>query len=99
MARNFDADKAWVLWPEYFDVRRTRDQGRRVRKSMAIPEPQMMDIIKAVDRLNLGWKLEEGKSYPGAWWNKQGLLLVENNMSKSTLLAKVAKELQRIRNQ
>jgi len=52
-----------------------------------------------VDRLNLGWKLEEGKSYPGAWWNKQGLLLVENNMSKSTLLAKVAKELQRIRNQ
>jgi len=96
MAKEFDADKAWVLWPEYFDINRTREQGRRVKKSLAVAEPQVANIIKAVERLGLGWKIEEGKSYPGAWWNKQGLLLVENNMPKSQLLVKVAEELKRI---
>ena len=96
MAREFDADKAWVLWPEYFDIKRTREQGRRVKKEMAVAEPQLVNIAKAVEKLGLGWKVEEGKSYPGSWWNKQGLLLVENNMPKSQLLVKVAQELQRI---
>jgi signal recognition particle subunit SRP19 len=94
----FDADKAWVLWPEYFDINRTRAQGRRVKKSEAVAEPQMANIIKAVEKIGLQWKMEEGKSYPGAWWNKQGLLLVENNMPKTQLLPKVAeilKQLQR----
>ncbi len=85
----FDADKAWVLWPEYFDSSRTRAEGRRVKKSLAVPQPQLSDIVKAVERLGLGWKIEEGKSYPGAWWNRQGLLLVENSMPKTKLLEKV----------
>jgi signal recognition particle subunit SRP19 len=92
----FDADKAWVLWPEYFDSSRTRAEGRRVKKSMAIAEPQISMLIKAVEKLGLQWKLEEGKSYPGAWWNKQGLLLVENNMPKSQLLPKVAEVLKTV---
>jgi signal recognition particle subunit SRP19 len=53
----------------------------------------MAMIIKAVEKLGLEWKLEEGKSYPSSWWVKQGLLLVENNMPKSKLLEKVGQEL------
>jgi signal recognition particle subunit SRP19 len=67
-----------------------------VIKKFAIPEPQMSMIIKAVDKLGLQWKLEEGKSYPGAWWNKQGLLLVENTMPKSQLLPKVGEMLRTV---
>jgi signal recognition particle subunit SRP19 len=92
----FDADKAWVLWPEYFDSSRTRAEGRRVKKSMAISEPQMSMLVKAVEKLGLQYKVEEGKSYPGAWWSKQGLLLVENNMPKSQLLPKVAEMLKTV---
>ena len=91
-----DADKAWVLWPEYFDSSRSRSQGRRVPKELSIQNPQMENIIKAVDTLQLGHKMEEGKSYPAAWWNKQGLLLVENNMPKNELLIKVAQKLKKI---
>ncbi|MBI0583576.1 MAG: hypothetical protein ISF22_05045 [Methanomassiliicoccus sp.] len=92
----FDADKAWVLWPEYFDISRTRSEGRRVIKKLAISEPQMSMLIKAVDKLGLQWKLEESKSYPAAWWNKQGLLLVENTMPKSQLLPKVGEMLRTV---
>jgi signal recognition particle subunit SRP19 len=56
----------------------------------------MSMIIKAVEKLGLEWKLEEGKAYPGAWWNKQGLLLVENNMPKTKLLPKVAEALRKM---
>ncbi len=92
----FDADKAWVIWPEYFDVIRSRAAGRRVKKGLAVQEPTMDMIVKAVQKLGLEYKLEEGKSYPGQWWNKQGMLLVENSMSKSALLAKIGEQLQRI---
>jgi len=92
----FDADKAWVLWPEYFDISRTRSQGRRGVKALAIQEPSMAMIIKAVEKLGLQWKMEEGKSYPGAWWNKQGMLLVENTMPKSQLLPRVAEQLRSV---
>jgi signal recognition particle subunit SRP19 len=92
----FDADKAWVLWPEYFDISRTRSEGRRVVKGLAIPEPSMAMIIRAVEKLGLQYKVEEGKSYPGAWWSKQGLLLVENTMPKSQLLPKVAEILKQV---
>ena len=27
-----DEDKAWVLWPEYFDISRSRAEGRKVGK-------------------------------------------------------------------
>jgi signal recognition particle subunit SRP19 len=63
---------------------------------MAIPEPQMEMLVKAVEKLGLQSKLEEGKSYPSAWWNKQGLLLVENTMPKSQLLPKVAEKLKTV---
>lgn len=92
----FDADKAWVLWPEYFDISRTRSQGRRVVKALAIQEPSIAMIIKAVEKLGLQYKIEDGKSYPGAWWNKQGLLLVENTMPKSKLLPQVAEQLRSV---
>ncbi len=92
----FDADKAWVFWPEYFDSSRSRAEGRRVKKSLAIQDPTMEMVIKAVQRTGLQYKLEEGRSYPGAWWKKQGMLLVENSMPKALTLRKVAEELQKV---
>ena len=61
-----------------------------MKKGLAVQEPKIEQLVKAVEKLGLGWKVEEGKSYPGAWWSKQGLLLVENNMPKSKLMNKVA---------
>ena len=60
----------------FLDVDRTRRQGRRVKKGLAVKEPQLVNVIKAVEKLGLGWKVEDGKSYPGAWWNKQGMCLL-----------------------
>jgi len=66
MAKAFDADKAWVMWPEYFDIRRTREQGRRVKKSLAVVDPrggQYRQGRGAARALGMG-KLEEGEELP-----------------------------------
>ena len=92
----FDADKAWVFWPEYFDSNRSKAEGRRVPKSLAIQDPTMEMVIKAVQRAGFQYKLEEGKSYPGSWWKKTGMLLVENTMPKPVTLRRVAEELLKV---
>ncbi|MCJ7517193.1 MAG: signal recognition particle subunit SRP19/SEC65 family protein [Methanomassiliicoccales archaeon] len=88
-----DEDKAWVLWPEYFDVRRSRDQGRKVKKNLAISEPNVEVISKALEKLGIEHKIESEKSYPSNWHGHKGRVLAEKTMKKSELLAKIGQEI------
>jgi signal recognition particle subunit SRP19 len=90
-----DEDKAWVLWPEYFDSDLTRDAGRKVKKELAVASPTTDMLAKALMRLNLEFKVEADKSYPGDWFAKRGRVLVERSLPKSELLTKVAEILAR----
>jgi signal recognition particle subunit SRP19 len=91
-----DEEKAWVLWPEYFDINRTRDQGRKVSKKLAIADPNLEMIGRALQRLGLEYKIEEAKSYPGNWYKSQGRVLVDRKFPKSQLLVKVAEQLAKL---
>ena len=90
-----DEEKAWVLWPEYFDVNLTRGEGRKVKKSLAIAQPSTELISKACQSLGLEHKVEEDKAYPGQWHHKKGRVLVDRQMPKSQLLIKVGERLVR----
>ena len=89
----WDEEKAWVLWPEYFDSTRTRLNGRKVSKSRAVPEPTLDQLVAAVRHLGLQYKAESEKSYPGNWVQKKGRVLVERSMTKGQLTAKVGEYL------
>jgi signal recognition particle subunit SRP19 len=88
-----DEDKAWVLWPEYFDSARTRAQGRKVPRGLAIPEPTLDALAAALKRQGLQFKLEPEKAYPGNWFNKKGRALVERSQPKTLLVLKTAEAL------
>jgi signal recognition particle subunit SRP19 len=90
-----DEEKAWVLWPEYFDSALTRAQGRKVKKSLSVPQPTTELIAKACQSLGLENKVEPEKSYPGRWYEKKGRVLVDRKMPKSKLLVKVGERLVR----
>ena len=91
-----DEDTAWVLWPEYFDIKRSRDQGRKVNKNLAISEPTVEVISKALEKLGIQHKVETEKSYPSNWHGHNGRVLAEKTMKKSELLAKIGQEISRI---
>ncbi|KAH6851237.1 signal recognition particle, SRP19 subunit [Chaetomium sp. MPI-CAGE-AT-0009] len=66
-------DKAYkayqCLYPVYFDATRTRAEGRRVPKSLAVANPLAIDIVQACAGLRLQTVLEAGKIHPKDWAN------------------------------
>ena len=88
-----DEDTAWVLWPEYFDRSRPRSQGRKVKKGLAINNPNVDVISSALKQLGLEHKVEREKSYPANWISKGGRVLVQKGLPKSQLLQKVGEAL------
>ncbi|MDY0293681.1 MAG: signal recognition particle subunit SRP19/SEC65 family protein [Candidatus Methanomethylophilaceae archaeon] len=83
----YDDDTAIVLWPEYFDIERTRSQGRRVPRHLCVREPSLDIIAKGATILDLEYRVFEDKSYPANWAAKRGCVRVERDkMSKTEIL-------------
>jgi len=90
-----DEKKAWVLWPEYFDAGRTRSSGRKVKKELAVPNPTVEMLEKAVQKLDIEYSVQAEKAYPGAWYDRKGRILVEKTLTKSQLIVKVGETIVR----
>ncbi|MEM2946617.1 MAG: signal recognition particle subunit SRP19/SEC65 family protein [Candidatus Bathyarchaeia archaeon] len=86
-----------VLWPIYFDSTKTRGDGRKVPKSLAVPSPKTTELKEAVEKLGLECELVADASYPRTPWLKTGMLLVAKEEAKNQLLKKIARQLQKIR--
>ncbi|KAK4101928.1 signal recognition particle, SRP19 subunit [Parathielavia hyrcaniae] len=57
------------LYPVYFDATRTRAEGRRVPRSLAVSNPLAIEIVQACANLRLQTVLEAGKLHPKDWAN------------------------------
>lgn len=57
------------LYPVYFDAARSRAQGRRVSRSLAVENPLAREIVNACARLQLDTLFEPGKTHPKDWAN------------------------------
>jgi signal recognition particle subunit SRP19 len=88
-----------VLWPAYFDANRSRIQGRRVPKHLAVASPKTEEIQKAARSLGLKAEIVFDARYPKSPWQKTGFLLVSKQGSKTQTIYKIAKELTKLRGQ
>ncbi len=89
--------RKYVLYPEYFDSKRTRSQGRRVPIGAAVPEPTAKKILTAAKYLKLDPEIQSDKAYPRSWWEKNGRILVEKKWSKQKTVLEVAKIARRLK--
>jgi len=89
-------DKA-IIWPIYFDTNRTRKEGRRVPKNIAVISPKIDELKQAVDKLGLENEVNPEAHFPRTHWAKSGMLLVEKKESKQMIVQKIAKQLIKIR--
>jgi signal recognition particle subunit SRP19 len=90
-------DKA-IIWPIYFDTNRTRKEGRRVCKNLAVQSPRIDELKQAVDKLGLKNEINIEAHFPRTHWAKTGMLLVEKKEAKQAIIQKIAKQLVRIKN-
>ncbi|MCQ2079380.1 MAG: signal recognition particle subunit SRP19/SEC65 family protein [archaeon] len=88
----YDDDTAIVLWPEYFDSKRTRAEGRKLPVDLCVEKPSLDMIAKGAILLDLEYKIDEEKSYPGNWYSKGGCVRVEKGkMKKTEILTEIGK--------
>jgi signal recognition particle subunit SRP19 len=86
-----------IIWPAYFDIAKTRNEGRRVPKNLSVPSPRISEIKEAADKLRLDNELVPDVAHPEMSWVKTGMLLVKNKESKDQTIRAIAKQLLKTR--
>ncbi len=86
-----------VLWSVYFDANKTRANGRRVPKKLAVSAPKLEEIQRAAKRLGLQPELVSDAAHPSSPWLKTGLLVLPKTESKDKTVKKIAEELSKLR--
>jgi len=85
------------LWSVYFDANKTRTDGRRVPKKLAVSAPKLEEIQIAAKRLGLQPEVVSDAAHPSSPWRRTGLLVIPKKESKGKTLKKIAKELSNLR--
>jgi signal recognition particle subunit SRP19 len=86
-----------IIWPAYLDSTKTRNDGRRVPKNMAVPSPRIAELKEAAEKLGLPNELVVDVGYPKTPWLKTGMILVKRKGSKGQMVLLVAKQLLKMR--
>jgi signal recognition particle, subunit SRP19 (srp19) len=87
-----------VIWPAYFDAALTRAEGRRVSRELAVEEPTVEEIARAVKQVGYDAVVERDTTYPREY-EPRGRVLVRDadDATKSDLLQATAAYLGAIR--
>jgi signal recognition particle subunit SRP19 len=85
------------LWSVYFDANKTRTDGRRVPKKLAVSAPKLEEIQIAAKRLGLQPVTVSDAAHPSSPWRRTGLLVIPKKESKGKVLKKIAEELSNLR--
>jgi signal recognition particle subunit SRP19 len=81
-----------VIWPAYLDAERSRREGRRVPKNLAVTEPDVEEIAEAVGQVGYDAVIERDVAYPREPWREAGRVTVKgaDDDAKNDLVQAVA---------
>lgn len=86
-----------IIWTAYFDSTRTRSDGRRISRRLAVSSPKIRELKEAVEKLGFSYELVSDVSYPKTPWLKKGMLLITKIETKNKMIKKIARHLLKIR--
>ena len=81
-----------ILYPCYFNASLTREEGRRVPRTLGAKGPVAGDIEHALKRLGIACEIEE-RHHPAHWARHEGRVLATWTGKKEALIKKVARNL------
>ncbi len=87
-----------IFWPQYFDAKRSRAEGRRLPQNLAIEKVTTKEIASAAKSLGYNAEIEGSFKYSKTWWDNPGRVVIDSKGKlKSKILLEVAKELRKLR--
>ncbi|NVM37536.1 MAG: signal recognition particle protein Srp19 [Candidatus Lokiarchaeota archaeon] len=86
-----------IFWPQYFEAKRSRSNGRRLPKKFASEKVSLEDISMAAKNLGYNAQIERGYKYSRTWWDDTGRVLIDTKgKKKSKVMLEVAKEIRKL---
>ncbi len=86
--------KTWVIYPEYFDKRLSRSQGRRVPTEYSVSNPKTEEIRDILNSYNIPNRVEGNEHHPATWYEQNGRVLIsKQNIPKQSFLKKMGEKL------
>ncbi len=90
-------DRPIVLYPAYFDLGRSRADGRRVARRWAVESPTAEEVVTAAKALGLEPQLDAEKAFPTSHWRHEGRVLVRADYFKTSVVQKIAERIKKAR--
>jgi signal recognition particle subunit SEC65 len=69
-------DGYYILYPQYFDGRISRGEGRRVPRDMAAKAPTALDVFHAAQEAGFDPELDPEHHHPSFWFHRAGRVLI-----------------------
>lgn len=85
-----------IFWPQYFDAKRSRNNGRRLSRKFAVEKVNLEEIANAARNLGYNAEIERNYRYSRTWWDDPGRVIIDAKGKKKTkVLLEVAKEIRK----
>ena len=81
-----------ILYPCYFNAGYSREEGRRVPRSLAAKAPVLTDIERSLRSIGVKYRIEE-HNHPAHWHRHEGRIVAEWTNKKELLIKKVAQKM------
>ncbi len=88
--------KPLVIYPEYFDHRLKRSEGRKVPLSEAVKSPKVEELSNILSSLDCDFQVSKA-CHPSNWSKSGGSLKVNTGFSKTQLIHKLGSSLKKLR--
>jgi signal recognition particle subunit SRP19 len=82
-----------ILYPCYFNAALSREEGRRVPRSLGAKGPSASDIERALKRLAIPFEAQE-HHHPAHWSRHEGRVIATWTGKKEALIKKVARAME-----
>ena len=79
-----------IIWPTYLDASKSRSEGRRLPRDVAVDSPSAAEVANAAKQVGYEPEYEPEKQYPRSWWESRGRVTVETDDDKGDVLRAVA---------
>ena len=90
-------DDTYTIWPAYIDASKTRSNGRKIPRKIAIENPTVREIYLVAQAFKYEPILNSSARYSRAWWEEPGYVKIIKKDKKNKALQKIALGVKKLR--
>jgi len=90
-------EDAYRIWPAYIDALKTRNQGRKISRKIAVENPTVREIYLVAQAFKYEPIVNSSAHYSRAWWEDPGYVKISKKDAKSKALQKIALGIKKLR--